>query len=219
MRPSAELRRSAELFARTLRSDPRTGIGAFSVNPKAANWTLAVDAAGRDGFGGFAIPSATAETGYMFHNRWPTGYTMDDPGVSSGLQEASTIAVALEQVVPGNCHSHVWTDSSVVVDGLARGRSSSVPLNRVIAHILETCTHRNITLTVAWHARSSSNSAIAADMLSRGMFQQAGLLVPQISRWSRKALSCNATPVFGTLPSSTEMRLRQQPTAGCYNSA
>ena len=62
---------------------------------------------------------------------------------------------------------HAWTDSSVCVDAIARGRSPAPALNRAVwrllshthRHLLSLCADRSLILTVSWHRRSSSPTA------------------------------------------------------------
>ena len=206
--PSREMRRAAGVFSRAIGKDPRTPFSSFSAVPTDADLQFSVDAAGREGMGGFVAGGVAGPA--MFHSQWPEGFDMDSLGVSSGLQEVLTVAVAVQRFGKRGNHLHGWTDSSVAVDAIAKGRSPSPALNRALWTLFSLCAERSLTLTVAWHRRSSSPSALAADALSRGDFALATQLIPELSGASKITLNCEGSRLFVIKPSSVEMREPQR---------
>ena len=204
--PSREMRRAAAVYCKAIKKNPHTPFDAFSAVPSNADIQFSVDAAGREGLGGFLFDKDVGATPAMIHAQWPTGFDMDSAGVSSGLQEVLAVAVAVQRFGRRGTHMHGWTDSSVAVDAIAKGRSPSPAINRALWILFSVCAERSLTLTVAWHRRSSSPSATAADALSRGDFDLAEQLIQMLSGASRITLNCTGSRLFGIKPSSTEMR-------------
>ena len=206
--PSPELRSTAKLFADCLDSDPTCPFSAFNAEPATANVFYSVDAAGMVGLGGFSLPNGPGGgPASAYFAEWPPGFTQGSPGVSSGLQETLTVAALVDQHEGDNQHLHFWSDSSVAVDAIARGRSDSPALNRTLAFLLSVCATRSLTVTVSWHRRGNNPTALCADALSRGLWVQAEELFPPIAGASRRRIYTETCRAFATPPSSTTTSL------------
>ena len=201
MNPSAQMRRDAAAFSVALSRQPQVPFSVFEANPNTSELTCAVDAAGRDGAGGFGLCRASGRT-FGFHIDWLEGWTQDDPGVSSGLQELFTIGlVVLMHAINYNSIT-VWTDSTVATDVVAKGRSKIGVLNHLVRIVLDVCASEGCVLVVAWHGRDSSPTAIAADLLSRNDFQAAQRLVRIDTKSSQKELLAARTRLSQRPPES-----------------
>ena len=201
MNPSAQMKRDAASFSRALSRQPQVAFSVFEADPTNSELTCAVDAAGRDGAGGHGLDHASGRT-FGFHTPWTPGWTQDDPGVSSGLQELFTIGLVILMHAADFSSITVWTDSTVATDVVAKGRSSIGPLNHIVQIILDVCAEEGCTLVVAWHGRDSSPSAIAADLLSRNDFQAARRLVRIDTKSSQRDLLAARTRLSQRLPAS-----------------
>ena len=201
MNPSAQMRRDAAAFSKTLSRQPQVSFSVFEANPNNSELTCAVDAAGRDGAGGLGRCRTSGHT-FGFHVHWTEGWTQDDPGVSSGLQELFTIGLVVLMHASNYSSITVWTDSTVATDVVAKGRSEIGILNYIVQIILNICATEGCVLVVAWHGRDSSPTAIAADLLSRNDFQAARQLVRIDTKSSPKALLAARTQLSLRLPES-----------------
>ena len=204
--PNTELKGTAKVFADCIESNPTARFSSFNAEPADADVIFSVDAAGQDGMGGFELPNQphnAAEPPKAYHAPWPPGFAQGNDGVSSGLQETLTIAALAHHHPVAGQHLHFWSDSAVAVDATGRGRSDSPALNRTLALLFATCAARSLTITVAWHRRGNNGAALAADALSRGLFDQAEALFPAIAGASRMTFSTQDCPVFATKPNVT----------------
>jgi len=157
--------------------------------PYTAETVWSIDAAGVAGCGGFSLAR-----GEWFHAPWPIGWNQGEQGMSSALQELVAVAYLVERAEP-DAQLVVWTDSLAARGALARARSPVPLVNTLLRSILLTCVRRKVFLTLAWHRRETSLSALAADQLSRGDLHAASQLVPALSATRRISASSAVTRI------------------------
>jgi len=207
------MRNNIKTLRAVVASDPRTSFGDFMASPVDAEATFSVDAAGRDGVGGFGVDGKGWAR--AFHLEWPVGMSMDDADTSSALQEL--LAVYLTVATYGHLFKriNIWSDSQAAVLALAKGFSTRPLPNIVIRDILLLAQRVGVVVLVMWHSRDGSSSAIAADSLSRGMFLQARARVSSLSTSSLTTLTPQDFPIFGKLLRDTSPKhvQRQQQSA------
>ena len=155
----------------------------FSSADKTTELPCYGDAAGREGFGGYAAGAVNE----YFCSPWPADWQSDSRGnyhrdsftgkvggvtrhetVSSALQEAACIAASILLYArrSGNRRLRVHTDSMSAFLAFRRGRSSSCGIDRVIRLTQIQCARWDIVVLVAWQPRGQVDQQIA-DGLSR----------------------------------------------------
>jgi hypothetical protein len=184
---SAAAREDAADLADAFDAAPHLRWESLFVTPASADQAWSVDAAGREGCGGFSL-----DTHEWFHATWPAGWSQEEEGMSSALQELVAVAFLVERAPSGSAIC-VWTDSHAARDAFGRARSSKPRVNALLRAILLACLKRDVTLIVAWHRRASSLSALAADSLSRGLISLASRQVPGLVGARRVPASSTVT--------------------------
>ena len=193
--PSVMNVKNMKKLKQIISNNPTNNFSAFAATPTNAQATFAVDAAGRDGVGGFGLDGQGWN--HSFHLEWPLGWNQDDDEFwSSQLQELVGMFLVVVQHSPTFNRINIFTDSLPATQALHKGFSTKEEPNRIIFNILQQCQENNCTLCVMWRERDKCSSARAADLLSRGLLAQAQKLIPQISVDGFHKLSPNDFQIF-----------------------
>jgi hypothetical protein len=208
--PSAAMRENLSTLRAIVGNNPTTTLSKLQATPHDADATFAVDAAGRDGAGGFGL--GDDKWSRAFHMAWPATFSMDEDETSSALQELIAIYVTIATYGQLFGRINIWSDSQPAVKALAKGFAKPPRCNNVIKAILKLAHQLDVVVLVLWHSRAGSPSAIAADALSHASLSQARVRVPALSTTNLTTLSPNDYPIFGTTSTTTSAkRARTRP--------